>query len=282
MIKKLIVVAVVGGLAVAALSKTKFWSHIRTEVKSWRDAAEEQIPPEKEIARLRDEVSHFDADIKKVVKEQAKLEQERDELVARKKTLEKNLPGMRDRLTERAAVVESAEARAKAGDKDVTVQFGPDDKPITMGAAKVKLAAWVDELSSAEKEVAHLEKKIDSLNRIIAKLDEKQAAMKKAKAELESAIDDLQEQLLDLQIQQTESKYQTDDSRIARVKQDIEKQRKRIDLQKRELAKLQGEEAGAANKSVKEIMAPVNKADKPAAATAPTAATPPTMPKATD
>src|SRR5205823_1557195 len=162
--------AVVGGLAVAALSKTKFWSHIRTEVKSWREAAEEQVPPEKEIARLRDEASHLEADIKKVVKEQARLEQERDELLARKKTLEKNLPGMRERLTDRAARVESAEDRAKAGDKDVTVQFGPDDKPITLAVAKGKLAAWVDELSAAEKEAAHLDKKIDSLNRIIAKL----------------------------------------------------------------------------------------------------------------
>jgi chromosome segregation ATPase len=282
MIKKLIVVAVVGGLAVAAVSKTKFWSHIRSEVKSWREAAEEQIPPEKEIARLREEVKYLDADIKKVVKEQAKLEQERDEMVARKKTLEKNLPGMRERLAARAGVAESAEQRAKAGEKDVTVQFGPDDKPISLTAAKVKLSAWVEELVAAEKEVEHLTKQIESRNRIIAKLDEKQAAMKKAKGELESAIDDLEEQLLDLQIQQTESKYQTDDTRLSRIKQDIEKQRKRIDLQKRELAKMQGEGSDAATKSVKEITGPAFKTDTSAAATAPTAATPPTMPRASD
>ena len=53
MIKKLIVVAVVGGLAVAALKGTKWASYVRSEVKSWRDAAEDSVPPEKEIARLR-------------------------------------------------------------------------------------------------------------------------------------------------------------------------------------------------------------------------------------
>ena len=277
MIKKLIVVAVVGGLAVAALSKSRFGSYIRTEIKSLRQQAEDQIPPEKEIARLRDEVNLIDKDIKKVVKEQVAKEQERDELVARKKLLEKNLPGMRDRLMARAAVVESAEERAKNGEKDVTVQFTPEDRPVSLRDAKIKLEVWVTEVASAEKEASHLDAKIASLNRIILKLDEQQAAMKKAKADLDAAIDELQEDVLALQIQQMESKYQTDDTRTARIKEAIEKQRKRIDLQKRELAKLQGTGDAAATKSVKEIMAPVTTPVKAEGAAGPAA-----MPKASE
>lgn len=277
MIKKLIVVAVVGGLAVAALGKSRIGSYIRTEIKSLRAQAEEHIPPEKEIARLRDEVSLIDKDIKKVVKEQVAKEQERDELVARKKALDKNLPGMRDRLMARAAVVESAEERSKAGEKGATVVFAEGDRPISLRDAKIKLEVWVNELASAEKEAAHLDAKIASLNRIILKLDAQQSAMKKAKSDLDAAIDELQEDVLALQIQQMESKYQTDDTRVSRIKESIEKQRKRIDLQKRELAKLQGTGDEAAGKSVKEIMAPVTVPVKSEDAAGPAA-----LPKASD
>src|SRR5262245_25882920 len=202
MIKKLIVVAVVGGLAVAAVSKSRIGSYLRTEWKCLREAAEEQIPPEKEIARLRDEVSRIDTDIKKVVKEQVKLEQERDELIAKKKLLEKNLPGMRDRLNSRAAMVRSAEQQEKAGEKGVTLQFSPDDRAVSVPAAKMKLEGWVQELAASEKELKVLDQKIDSLNRIIGKLEEKRLAMTRAKDELERSIDELQEELLALQIQQ--------------------------------------------------------------------------------
>lgn len=277
MIKKLIVVALVGGLAMAALGKSRLGSYLRSEIKSLRQQAEEQIPPEKEISRLRDEVNLIDKDIKKVVKEQVAKEQERDELLARKRLLEKNLPGMRDRLMARAAVVESAEERARAGEADVTVQFSPDERPISLRNAKIKLEVWVGEVAAAEKELAHLDTKIASLNRIILKLDEQQTAMKKAKSDLDAAIDELQEDVLALQIQQMESKYQTDDTRTARIKEAIEKQRKRIDLQRRELAKLQGTGDDAASKSVKEIMAPVAKPGKTEATTTPTA-----MPRASE
>src|SRR6266568_249524 len=62
MIKKLIVVAVVGGLAVAAVKGTKWASYVRSEVCSWRQAAEDAVPPETEIARLRGEVKNLDED----------------------------------------------------------------------------------------------------------------------------------------------------------------------------------------------------------------------------
>jgi hypothetical protein len=68
MIKKLILMAVVGGIAVAALKGTRVGSFVRSEVRSLREAAEEQVPPEREIARLRAEVRNLDQDHVKVVK----------------------------------------------------------------------------------------------------------------------------------------------------------------------------------------------------------------------
>lgn len=257
MIKKLLVLAIVGGAVVFVVGKSRVGSYIRSEIKALREAAEDQVPPEKEIELLRDEVSRIDTDIKKVVKEQVAREQERDELVARKALLTKNLPGMRDRLQGMADKVRSAESRS-ATETDVTVQFAPEEKPVNVGEAKVRLAAEVQKVSAAEKELGHLTTKIESLNRIIKKLDDQKVAMQRAKDELNTAVDELEDELLDLKVQQLESKYSTDDTRVTKIKERTAKLKKRLDLQKRELAKLQGVEAGVAAKSVDEIMAPVN------------------------
>jgi len=275
MFKKLIVVAVVGGLSVAALGKTRLGSYVRTEIRGLREAAEDQIPPEKEIARLRDEVSRIDQDQRKVVKQKVALEQERDELLDRKTAIEKNLPGMRDRMNARADVLRSAEDRAKAGEKNVTVAFR-DERAVPVVEAKNRLEALVNEVVTAEKELGRIDTKVASLSRIVGKLDAQQVAMKKAKTTLDADIDELQAQLLDLQTAQMESKYATDDgTRSAHVKESIAKMRKKLDLQKRELAALQGISPDSAGKSVDEILAPATK-------TGTAVSTPATMPKASD
>jgi len=274
MFKKLIVVAVVGGLAVAAINKTRLGSYVRTEIRGLREAAEDQIPPEKEIARLRDEVGRIDQDMRKIVKQKVALEQERDQLLDRKTAIEKNLPGMRDRMNARADVLRSAEDRAKAGEKNVTVAFR-DERAVPVVEAKNRLEALVNEVVTAEKELGRIDTKVASLSRIIGKLDTQQVAMKKAKIDLDADIDELQGLLLDLQTAQMESKYATDDgTRTDRIKEAAGKLRKKFDLQKRELAALQGISPESAGKSVDEILAPATKGG--------VASTPATMPKASE
>jgi len=269
MIKKLIVVAVVGGLAVAAINKTRLGSYVRAEIRGLREAAEDQIPPEKEIARLRDEVGKIDQDLRKVVKQKVALEQERDELLDRKIAIEKNLPGMRERMNARADVVRSADNRVKEGEKNVLVVFR-DERAVPVLEAKNRLQSQVDEVVTAEKELGRIDTKVASLNRIIGKLD------KRAKTDLDADIDELQGLLLDLQTAQMESKYSTDDgTRAARIKEAASKLRKKFDLQKRELAALQGISPETAGKSVDDILAPANKSGT-------AVSTPATMPKATD
>src|SRR5205814_2028167 len=82
------VVAVVGGLAVAALKGTKWASYVRSEVKSWRDAAEDSVPPEKEIARLRGEVKMLDEDTIKIVTQLARLQSDQADLASRPETID--------------------------------------------------------------------------------------------------------------------------------------------------------------------------------------------------
>ena len=63
MLKKMVVLGVIGFVAVSALGGTKIASYIRSEIREARDRAENNIPPEKEIARLRNELKLLDKDI---------------------------------------------------------------------------------------------------------------------------------------------------------------------------------------------------------------------------
>ena len=111
MLKKLIVVAVVGGLAVAAVKGTKFASYIRTEVHSWREAAEDAVPPEKEIERLRGEVKMLDEDTIKIVKQLARLMSDQSDISVREKGLEAKKSQVGELMTSREVAVREAEKK---------------------------------------------------------------------------------------------------------------------------------------------------------------------------
>src|SRR5262245_19502706 len=97
MLKKMVVLGVIGFVAVVALGGTKLASYIRSEINAARERAENNIPPEKEIQRLRNEIKLLDKDILTVINELAKQrvevndrQRETDELAA-KQSQEKEL-----------------------------------------------------------------------------------------------------------------------------------------------------------------------------------------------
>ena len=63
MLKKLVILGVIGFVAVTALGGTKLASYIRSEINSAREKAEANIPPEKELARLRNEIKMLDGEL---------------------------------------------------------------------------------------------------------------------------------------------------------------------------------------------------------------------------
>jgi chromosome segregation ATPase len=260
MIKKLIVVAIVGGLAVAAVKGTKWASLVRSEVKSWREAAEDAVPPEKEIARLRGEVKLLDEDTIKIVKQLARLQSDQADLVNREKTLETNKSKVAETLRTRETSVREAEQKSKSGETNVSVLFG--EKKYSLGAAKEQLKATVREYTDFDKELTHVRMKQDTQQRIIDKLEKQRLEMSRLKGDLDSAIDEMEVQVQALKLQQMESKYQTDDTRVAQIKESIAKVNKRLDIQRRELAMLQDSNvtpgAPAITETVDEIMAPIN------------------------
>jgi septal ring factor EnvC (AmiA/AmiB activator) len=267
MIKKLIVVAVVGGLAVAAFKGTKWASYMRSEVRSWKEAAEDAVPPEKEIARLRGEVKMLDEDTLKIVKQLARLQSDQSDLTARLKLLDGKKAAYREKLDKQAVAVRAAEEKAKAGESKVLVAFG--DVQYSLSVGKVRLKETVRDYTDTEKEIAHVRAKLDVQQRIIDKLEKQRLEMTRLKTDLDTAIDGLEEEVQTLKLAQMESAYQTDDTRVAQIKESIARQKKRLDVQRRELALLQDTMAPAvpaATESVDEILAPVTgeKAANPA------------------
>jgi chromosome segregation ATPase len=268
MLRKLILVAVVGGLTVAAFKGTRWASYVRSEVRAMRDAAEDAIPPEREIARLRGEVKMLDEDTLKVVKQLARLQSDQADLAKRVEASEKKKSAVAEVLRARETAVRAAEEKAKAGEVNVSVTFG--DQKYSLDVAKARLKASVTEYTELDKDLTRTRAKLDTQQRIIDKLEKQRLEMTQVKADLDGAIDELEAELQGLKLAQMESKYQTDDTRLAHIKKSIADQKKRFDVKRRELAMLQEPEAAPAapSESVDEIMAPVNrpKATTPAAA----------------
>jgi chromosome segregation ATPase len=266
MIKKLLVVAVVGGLAVATVKGTKWASYVRTEVTSWREAAEDAVSPETEIARLRGEVKMLDEDTIKIVKHLARLQSDQADLAAREKALQAKKSQVAELMASREAAMRAAEAKAKAGESNVKVSFG--DQQYSLANGLLRLKETVRDYKDIEKELTHVRMKSDTQQRIIDKLDRQRLEMNRLKTDLDAAIDGLDEEVQALKLQQMESKYQTDDTRVAQIKESIAKQKKRLDVQRRELNLLQDTVTPSLStpaESVDDIMAPVT-GKKPAIA----------------
>jgi len=274
MLRKMIVVAVVGGLAVAAFKGTKVASYVRNEVRAVREAAEEAIPPEREIARLRGEVKLLDEDAFKVVKQLARLQVDQEDLRKKEKALEDRKSKASEVMKARETAVRAAEAKVKAGEANVFVVFG--EQKYSLDSGKLRLKETVRDYLQADKELTTVRAKVDTQQRIVDKLDGQRVKMGSLKSDLDSAIDELEVEVQSLNLMQMESRYQTDDTRLAQIKESIAKQQTRLRTQRKELALLQETDAvtgGAGGETVDEIMSRVHGAKATAT---------PAMPKAGD
>jgi len=257
MLKKMVILGVIGFLAVTALGGTKLASYIRSEIRSARERAEDSIPPEKEIARLRNELKLLDRDIVAVIDQLAK------ENVA-VKNLQKD-------VEERAAKQEQAEAllntRAEAIKKaEGHVTFG--DRTMTIEAAKGELADGVKVATAQKKTLETLKATVATRSKVRDALEKQLVALKSQKAELAAGIDGMEAQLNELKLQQMESKYQTDDTRLAKIKEDLKKLQTKVEVEREKLklmpAAFDPPAPAASTKSVDDIMAPLTAPAKPA------------------
>jgi chromosome segregation ATPase len=258
MLKKMVILGVIGFVAVTALGGTKLASYIRSEINAARQRAEDNIPPEKEIARLRNEVKQLDKDIMAVVNQLAKervavrdLQAQVDELAA-KQSKDKEL------LNARASAIKGC-----TGDQ---LQWG--NRTLTVDAAKAELEEGVRRFANNQKSLDSLTTLVANRTKVRDSLEKQLETMKNQKDELTAAVDAMEAELASLKLQQMESKYQTDDTRLAKIKEDLRKLKTKVDVEREKLklmpSALENPAPATSSKSVDDIMAPLSAPAKPA------------------
>jgi chromosome segregation ATPase len=267
MLKKMVLLAVVGFVAVTALAGTKIGSYIRSEISEARKAAEDNIPPEKEVARLRSELKMLDKDMMAVVNQLAKERVEVNQLQDKVTEVAGKQEGAKALLKDRAAAIKNAEANAKK-DSPLTVTFGT--RKLSVDAAKEELSEGVKRFEANQRTLATLEQTLAVRTRVRDTLEKQLETLKNQKTELATAIDGLEAEINAVKLQQMESKYQTDDTRLAKIKDDMRKLKTRLDVEREKLKLMPAAlepttPPASSNKSVDEIIAPLNGNAKPAA-----------------
>lgn len=250
MLKKLVVVAVVAAVAMAALKGTRVVSYARTEAHSVREWADDQIPVEKKISQMRREVGGLDRDVERVKDELAKEIVEVRELTNQVGALRAQVEGEQKALVSRGDQLKDATEKVSIGRSVVSVSEAKDmlKRDVNLHLKRKQ------QLDSMDKTLAHRERIRDTLEK---QLD----SMSKQKQELKAEIDAVEAEYKSVQLAQIESKYQNDDSRLSRVKESLTALRKKMDVE-REKLKLsprvyEDPSSTSAGQSVDDILAPL-------------------------
>jgi len=230
MLKKMVILGVIGFVAVTALGGTKLASYIRSEIRDARERAENNIPPEKEIQRLRNEIKLLDKDILAVVNELAKQRVAVNDLQTQTEELAAKQSKDKEILTARLDALEKVE---KADQPVSHVTFG--NRTLAIADAKVELDAATKRYEANQKALVSLQALQANRIKVRDSLEKQLETMKAQKGELTAAVDDMEAQLAALKLQQMESKYQTDDTRMAKIKEDLRKLKTRVDVEREKL-----------------------------------------------
>lgn len=257
MLKKLIVVGLVGFVAVAAVKGSKLGSYIRSEFEALKDKVEANVPPEKEIARLRSEIKQLDKDILGVVNQ---LARERVEV----NQLKEKIDDLQARQGEDKELLQARANAIKAATEQVT--FG--DRTLSIPAAKAELEEGVKRFTANQKSLESLVATCASREKVRDTLEKQLETLKAQKAELAAAVDALEAEVTMLKLQQMESKYQTDDTRLAKIKENMRTLRTKIEIEREKLKLMpttleSPTKPTGCNKSVDDIMAPLTAPAKP-------------------
>lgn len=228
MLKKMVILAVVGTVAFAAISGTKIASYIRSEVRAAREHAEESIPPEKEIARLKNEVALLDGDIKKLVHHLAKERVEVNQL--KDKVDEMTAKQSRD-----LELYDARYAALEKAEKNNTQQVSFGDRSVSVNDARRDLDSMLVRLENNKKSITAHESLLANRIKVRDTLEKQLEAMKNQKSELANSVDAMEAELAALKLQQMESKYQTDDTRLAKIKEDMQKLKTKVAVEREKL-----------------------------------------------
>jgi chromosome segregation ATPase len=261
MLKKLVIVGIIGFVAVAAVKGSKFGSYIRSEFDAMKARAEANVPPEREIARLRSEIKHLDQDILAVVSQLAKERVEVAQLKERASELAAKQSKDKELLNARAAAIKSASDKRDADDKSGSQLVSWGNRTLSIATAKGELEDGVRHYTANQKSLDAMNAAVVSRERVKETLEKQLETLKNQKGELAAAVDSLEAEVTALKLQQMENKYQTDDTRLGKIKEDIRALKTKIDIEREKLkllpTVLDTPSKATSNKSVDDIMAPL-------------------------
>lgn len=224
MIKKLLLVAVIGGLAFAAVKNTKFGSFAKHEAAQIEEYFDSKVPVEKKVAALRKELKGLDKDVDRVTRELAA------EIVNVRETAEE--------LTTQKVAFADEEKRVRAlADKiaAATSKVSYGSAEVSVDEAKGRLAADVKRVVARKTTVETLSNTLASRERIKDFLAKQKDELVRQKVTLAAQIDQLEAEYKSLQLAQMESKFQFDDTRLARIKETLRDLKRSVDVTREEL-----------------------------------------------
>ena len=244
-IKKLLILGVIGFAGITFVG-SKYFSYAKHEVTSWLD--KNTNSPEREIARLRDEV-------KKLDKAEVQIKDELANEMVMCEKVTKQVAEIRTKVNvERKDVLALAdELRASP------VKISVGKSVLSLDDAKRKLKSDATVVVQREKTLASLETGLVHREEAKALLGQQLTELQTMKLDLTNQLDSIEVEYKALKLQAMQNKHYRDDSKWSEVRDGIEKLKEKLQVKKIRvgLDTGAGKTSGPVTESVDDIIAPL-------------------------
>jgi len=210
MLKKLVVLGIVGFVAVSAVKGSRIGERLRAHIDELCAKAEPKLNPQQEIERIRKDIKLLDKDVMTVVNQLAKERVDVRHLQEKATDLRASQSRDKELLAARAAAIKTATEQVTFGDRKLSV---PE--------AKAELEEGVRLFNENQKSLDGMEAALVSREKVKVGLEKQLETLRNQKVELNASLDALEAKLTALKLRQMESKYQTDETRLAKIKEDM-------------------------------------------------------------
>ncbi len=244
-IKKLLILGVIGFAGVAFVG-SKYFSYAKHEVTSWLD--KKTGSPEREIARLRDEV-------KKLDKAETEIKDELANEMVMCEKVTKQVAEIRTKVNiERKDVLTLAD-ELRASPTKISV----GKSVLSFDDAKRKLKSDTTVVASREKTLASLETSLVHREEAKTLLGKQLSELQVMKLDLTNQLDSIEVEYKALKLQAMQNKNFRDDSKWSEVRDGIEKLKEKLQVKKIRvgLDTGAGKIDGPISESVDDIIAPL-------------------------
>lgn len=224
MLKKLVVLGIVGFVAVSAVKGSRVGDRVRSYIDELCAKAEPKYSPQQEVERIRREVKLLDKDIMTVVNQLAKERVDVRHLQQKVEELRASQGRDKELLAALAAKTKNAAEQVAFGDRTLSV---PE--------AKAELEEGVRRYNENQKSLEGMESALVSREKVRGGLEKQLETLRNQKVELSAALDALEAKLTALKLKQMESRYQTDETRLAKIKEDMRALETKLEVEEEKL-----------------------------------------------